>query len=407
MHVPIKIPTSDPWHTMSFMRSLACFMLGAFSDSQCMHPRYCSLKLLDMQYSVEKCRNIASRFCYLFYHLTTPKNAGNFGNRTGLQLHGSLQISPMTGWKMFLFHQSTSPLMKPFMQWGIKLGFGSTTRTSRRISDLLYKSLNDARFLFTYQIIPYSGKPVDGDGPYYLKATEDYVKNLVESIPGRNLKGRNISMDRLYTSIPTTNWLLSREITVVGTLQSNRLGLPDELKNPKDWDEFQSTIHWEKGKGNIALCAYTTKSKSKGNKNVLVLSTVRPLLGVTKDDGKCKPTVIKFYDFTKGDTDVMDIKVAKYSCKALTHRWTMVHFYFLLDAIRCNTLSLFAVKHGKSLRAVDSFESCWDLVMNLVTPFISERPLTGLSIGLKIKISTQLCAAFWRFFQSRQLCTAM
>ena len=115
-----------------------------------------------------------------------------------------------------------------------------------------------------------------------------------------------------------------------------------------------------------------------------------PLLGVTKDDGKCKPTVIKFYDFTKGGTDVMDMKMAKYSCKALTHRWTMVHFYFLLDAIRCNTLSLFAVKHGKSLRAVDSFESCWDLVMKLVTPFISERPLTGLSIGLKSKTSTLL-----------------
>ena len=165
---------------------------------------------------------------------------------------------------------------------------------------LLYKSLNDARFSFTYQIIPYSGKPVDGDGPYYLKATEDYVKNLVEFILGRNLKGRNISMDRLYTSIPTAKWFLSREITVVGTLQSNRLGLPDELKNPKDRDEFQSTIHWEKDKGNIALCAYTTKSKSKGNKNVLILSTMRPLLGVTKDDGKCKPVVIKFYDFTKG-----------------------------------------------------------------------------------------------------------
>ena len=190
-------------------------------------------------------------------------------------------------------------------------------------------------------------------------------------------------MDRLYTSIPTANWLLSREITVVGTLQSNRLGLPNELKNPKDRDEFQSTIHWEKDKGNIALCAYTTKLKSKGNKNVLVLSTMRPLLGVTKDDGKCKTAVIKFYNFTKGGTDVMDMKMAKYSCKALTHRWAMVHFYFLLDAIRCNTLSLFAVKHGKSLGAVDSFESCWDVVMNLVTPFISERPLTGLSIGLK------------------------
>ena len=117
---------------------------------------------------------------------------------------------------------------------------------------------------------------------------------------------------------------------------------------------------------------------------------MRPLLGVTKDDGKCKPAVIKFYDFTKRGTDIMDMKMAMYSCKALTHRWTMIHFYFPLDAIRCNTLSLFAVKCGKSLRVVDSFESCWDLVMNLVTPFISERPLTGLSIGLKSKISTLL-----------------
>lgn len=33
---------------------------------------------------------------------------------------------------------------------------------------------------FTYQVIPY--KPVDGDGPYYLKATEDYVKSLVDAI---------------------------------------------------------------------------------------------------------------------------------------------------------------------------------------------------------------------------------
>ena len=50
---------------------------------------------------------------------------------------------------------------------------------------LLYKSFNDARLPFTYQVLPYSGKPVDRDGPYYLKATEDNVKMLVESIEGR------------------------------------------------------------------------------------------------------------------------------------------------------------------------------------------------------------------------------
>ena len=57
---------------------------------------------------------------------------------------------------------------------------------------LLYKSLNDARFPFTYQVIPYFGKPVDGNEPYYLNATEDYVKYMVESMPASSMKGRNI-----------------------------------------------------------------------------------------------------------------------------------------------------------------------------------------------------------------------
>ena len=76
-------------------------------------------------------------------------------------------------------------------------------------------------------------------------------------------------MDRLYTSISTANLLLTCDIPMVGTLQHNRLGLPDELKNPKDREEFQSTIHCEKENEQIALCAYTTKSKSKGKEMFL------------------------------------------------------------------------------------------------------------------------------------------
>lgn len=120
---------------------------------------------------------------------------------------------------------------------------------------LLYKSLNDAEVPFTYQILPYTSKPKNGNGPYYLQNTEEYVKTLVDAMPIRHMKGRNISMDRLYTSISTVRWLLSKDITTVGTLQSNRLGLPDELKNPKEREEFQ--IHWEKEKGDMALCNVT------------------------------------------------------------------------------------------------------------------------------------------------------
>ena len=133
-------------------------------------------------------------------------------------------------------------------------------------------------------------------------------------------------MDRLYTSISTANWLLKNEITVAGTLVTNRIGWPDDLNNVKQQGEVESTMHWEKTEGDLSLCRYITKSKSKGRKNVLVLSTMRPLMDITRDDGKQKPAIVMFYDFTKGGT-VMDQKISKYSCKSLTHRWTVIHFF--------------------------------------------------------------------------------
>ena len=48
-----------------------------------------------------------------------------------------------------------------------------------------------------------------------------------------SLKGRNISTDRLYTSVPLVKWLLDRDITTVGTLSTVRIGIPDELKDTK------------------------------------------------------------------------------------------------------------------------------------------------------------------------------
>ena len=101
---------------------------------------------------------------------------------------------------------------------------------------------------------------------------------------------------------------MKNEITVVGTLVTNRFGMSDDLKNANQQGEFESIMHWQKTKGDLSLCTYTTKSKSKGKKNVLVLSTMRPLTGITRDDGKQKAAIIKFYNFAKEGTDVMDQK---------------------------------------------------------------------------------------------------
>ena len=207
-------------------------------------------------------------------------------------------------------------------------------------------------------------------------------------MPRSSVKGINISMNRLYLSISTTNWLLKNEITVVGTLVTNRIGLPDDLKDVKQRGEFESTMHWEKTEGDLSLCTYTTKSKSKGKNNVLVLLTMRPLMGITRNNGKHKPAIIKFYDFTKGGTDVMDQKTSKYFCKSLTHCWTMIHFFFLMDTIRCNAMVLDAIKHKKLLRKSNSFDIGWELVTALVRPFMAARPTVGLGQALKNKIAT-------------------
>lgn len=154
---------------------------------------------------------------------------------------------------------------------------------------LLFKSINDARFPFTYQATAYAGKPESGNGPYYIDKTENHIKYLITQMEKKiSLQGRNISMDRLYTSISIAQWLLEKKMTLVGTLQTNRIGIPDKLKSTKDREDLSSTIYWEKEKKDMVMCTYTVKTKSSGWKNVLMLSTMRPLFGVTQDDGKKK-----------------------------------------------------------------------------------------------------------------------
>ena len=64
-----------------------------------------------------------------------------------------------------------------------------------------------------------------------MKRIEDYEQH------GYSLKGTNISMDRYYTSIPQAEWLYDKNITYIGTLNSNRKGLPKEIKETKGREE--------------------------------------------------------------------------------------------------------------------------------------------------------------------------
>ena len=66
---------------------------------------------------------------------------------------------------------------------------------------ILFKSINAVEYPFTFRTSVYSGKPLGEPGPFYTPGILPTVKSLVTSLKGHvDLKGRNISMDRLYTS---------------------------------------------------------------------------------------------------------------------------------------------------------------------------------------------------------------
>ena len=232
---------------------------------------------------------------------------------------------------------------------------------------ILLKSLNESRFPHTYKLLVYAGKPkFPEEAEFFITGTENYVKSLVSRTESNvSLQGRNVSMDRLYTTITTSQWLLSKGITSIGTIMSNRIGLPDDAKLTKGRAIHSTKVYWEQEKEDLVLTSYSVNT-SQGLKNVLMLSTVQPLLGVTADDDKKKPAIMKLYDFTKGGTDVPDQKMKKASTKPKSSRWTIVSFCYVLDQSRINAQSIYALNKGTQVSKMSSFDFGWDLAESLI-----------------------------------------
>ena len=252
---------------------------------------------------------------------------------------------------------------------------------------LLFKSLNSAGLPYLHRAVVYASKPTGNPDEYYIQGTPNYVKKLVTGLSNFvSLEGRNISMDRLYSSIPIARWLLKRNITVVGTLMSNRSGIPDEIKATANREINSTYIFWSDN-NDLALSSYVVKTKS-GLKNVLVLSTMRPMMGVTKDDGKVKPAIYKLYDFTKGGTDECDQRSEAYSVKPKSRKWTMVAFSYILDMSRINASTILSLNQGKDPRnsRVSSFDFGWELSKALCLPFITSRSTVGLTRSIQLKM---------------------
>ena len=70
-------------------------------------------------------------------------------------------------------------------------------------------------------------------------------------------------------------------------MQCNRVRIPPKTKETADCKILINELYWEEN-GKTILGTYVVKT-SKEKKNVLMLSTMEPILGVTKNNDKIKP----------------------------------------------------------------------------------------------------------------------
>ena len=201
-------------------------------------------------------------------------------------------------------------------------------------------------------------------------------------------------MDRLYTSVEIANWLLEKNITIVGTVRKVRVGFPEEAFDTENREVLNKTCHFEKDKKDLCLSSYTVQTKSKGKKNVVILSTTRPMHSCTKDDNKSKPQIFKFYDFTKGGTDIVDQMNDYFTTRAKSLRWVMIVLYYMLDTARVNAKTIWCIKNGIDHHKLIYYIFCWDLAKTLTMPHVIRQDINGLGLIVQLKRNLFLGTAF-------------
>ena len=78
---------------------------------------------------------------------------------------------------------------------------------------------------------------------YYLAITEEYVKTQVHNLDRvSTLQGRNLPLDRFYTSLKLAEWLWEK-ITLVGTRHTMRKGVV-KVSSLFDWEPLILKVLW-------------------------------------------------------------------------------------------------------------------------------------------------------------------
>nr|CAH7740008.1 unnamed protein product [Callosobruchus chinensis] len=185
-------------------------------------------------------------------------------------------------------------------------------------------ALTDSKTFYTSNMEVYI--PKQKDGPYKVdNSTRALVNRLVSGIQNT---GRNVTCDNYFTSVPVARDLLSKRLTMVGTIRKNKREIPRELviedkgnKRPLKSSIFAFT-------STETLVSYKPQAK----KLVILLSTLHESDEIDRDSGEeHKPSIITAYNKLKCGVDVCDAMQKDYTVARISNRWPLTMFYFELN----------------------------------------------------------------------------
>ena len=117
---------------------------------------------------------------------------------------------------------------------------------------------------------------------------------------------------------------------------------------------------------------------------------MRPIPGITKNDGKSKPAIMKFYDFTKGRTDIVDQLNDYYICCARTDSWDLVSFFCILDTVTVNSKTVRCLKNSLEIKKTSTLKFSWNLSSQLTKPLTENRQINELGTAVIHKMEKVL-----------------
>ncbi|XP_011484738.2 piggyBac transposable element-derived protein 4 [Oryzias latipes] len=189
----------------------------------------------------------------------------------------------------------------------------------------------DARTSYAWRVQPYMGKLASG-------ARETNLASRVVSDLTRGLEHRNVTCDNFFTSYALATELLKRNITLLGTIKSNKPELPPELASARGREALSSRFAFTD-------CAAALSYVPKKNKNVLLLSTKHSRVEICHERRDKKPEMILDYNKTKGGVDNLDKLLATYSCRRMTKRWPLAMFHNMIDMSAYNAYVIWREMH--------------------------------------------------------------